>query len=69
MFPIRDENPTLRTAIVTLGLILANVSVWVLVQGMGSGPALVESAHTTIYVSTGWRLMIDAYNNAVLEGE
>jgi N-methylhydantoinase A len=33
------------------------------------GPALVESAHTTVYVSTGWRMMIDAYNNAVLEGE
>jgi N-methylhydantoinase A/acetophenone carboxylase len=32
------------------------------------GPALVESVHTTIYVSTGWRMMIDAYNNAVLEG-
>lgn len=33
-----------------------------------TGPALVESPHTTIYVSPGWRLTIDAYNNAVLEG-
>jgi N-methylhydantoinase A/acetophenone carboxylase len=32
------------------------------------GPALVESAHTTIYVSTGWNMTMDAYNNAVLEG-
>jgi N-methylhydantoinase A len=33
-----------------------------------TGPALVESAHTTIYVSTGWSMTMDAYNNAVLEG-
>ncbi|MFH0729504.1 MAG: hydantoinase/oxoprolinase family protein [Pseudomonadota bacterium] len=32
------------------------------------GPALIESAHTTIYVSTGWTMTIDSYNNAVLEG-
>ncbi|MBW2370511.1 MAG: hydantoinase/oxoprolinase family protein [Deltaproteobacteria bacterium] len=32
------------------------------------GPALVESAHTTIYVSTGWRMTVDPYKNAVLEG-
>jgi N-methylhydantoinase A/acetophenone carboxylase len=33
------------------------------------GPALVESAHTTVYVSTGWKMTIDTFNNAVLEGE
>lgn len=33
-----------------------------------TGPVLVESAHTTIYVATGWTLTIDHYNNAVLEG-
>ena len=43
MFPIRDENPTLRTAAVTFAFIAANVGVWVLVQGMGTQPALVES--------------------------
>jgi len=43
MLPIRDENPTLRRAVVTLALIGANVAVWVLVQGMGRDPALVES--------------------------
>jgi hypothetical protein len=32
------------------------------------GPALIESAHTTIYVSTGWTMTIDSYNNAVLAG-
>jgi len=32
------------------------------------GPALVESVHTTVYVATGWKMTIDQYNNAVLEG-
>lgn len=43
MFPIRDDNPTLRTPIVTWGLILVNVAVWILVQGMGSEPGLSRS--------------------------
>ncbi|MCB2227096.1 MAG: hydantoinase/oxoprolinase family protein [Desulfarculaceae bacterium] len=32
-----------------------------------SGPALVESEHTTVYLPTGWRLSVDPYNNALLE--
>ena len=43
MFPYRDDNPTLATPIVTLLLIGANVAVWILVQGMGSDPALTRS--------------------------
>lgn len=43
MFPYRDDNPTLRTPVVTWLLIAANVAVWVLVQGMGTGPALAKS--------------------------
>jgi membrane associated rhomboid family serine protease len=43
MFPIRDENPTLRTPYATLFIIAANVAVWVLVQGMGAEPALSRS--------------------------
>ncbi len=43
MFPIRDENPTLRPAVVAIGLIAANVLVWIFVQGMGTNPALAES--------------------------
>ena len=35
MFPIRDENPTIRTSIATFVLIAANVAVWVFVQGFG----------------------------------
>ena len=43
MFPIRDENPTARTPVVTIGLVAINLAVWLLVQGMGREPALVES--------------------------
>lgn len=43
MFPYRDENPSLLSPIVTVGLILANIAVWVLVQGMGSGVAFATS--------------------------
>ncbi len=43
MFPLRDENPTLRPSWVTIALIAANALVWVLVQGMGSPEVLVES--------------------------
>jgi membrane associated rhomboid family serine protease len=35
LFPLRDDNPTLLTPVVTVVLILANVAVWVYVQGMG----------------------------------
>lgn len=43
MFPYRDDNPTLRTPVVTWLLIAANVAVWVLVEGMGTDPALAKS--------------------------
>ncbi|MCU0664355.1 MAG: rhomboid family intramembrane serine protease [Myxococcota bacterium] len=46
MFPIRDDNQTLRKSIVTFGLIIANVVVWVLVQGLGTSPTLIESVVT-----------------------
>ncbi|MEX1184743.1 MAG: rhomboid family intramembrane serine protease [Gemmatimonadota bacterium] len=35
LFPLRDDNPTTLTPVVTVVLILANVAVWVYVQGMG----------------------------------
>jgi membrane associated rhomboid family serine protease len=43
MFPYRDDNPTLRTPVVTLAIIALNVAVWVLLQGMGAEPALSTS--------------------------
>src|SRR5438128_8207413 len=36
MIPIRDENPTLRTPIVTLAIIAANLLVWLVVEGAGA---------------------------------
>ena len=43
MIPYKDENPTHHVPWVTYSLIILNVLVWVLVQGMGTQPALVES--------------------------
>ena len=46
MFPYRDDNPTILTPVVTVALILANAAVWVLVQGLGTEPALTRSVCT-----------------------
>jgi len=44
MFPYRDDNPTVITPIVTVGIIAVNALAWVLVQGAGfSEAALVRS--------------------------
>jgi len=41
MFPLRDDNPTLLTPIVTVGLIIVNVLVWIYYQGGGLNPDLL----------------------------
>lgn len=43
MFPYRDDNPTLRTPVVTVGLIALNLAAWVFLQGMGTDPTLLRS--------------------------
>jgi membrane associated rhomboid family serine protease len=43
MFPYRDENPTVLTPIVTVGIIGLNVLAWVLVQGFGMVEPLARS--------------------------
>jgi membrane associated rhomboid family serine protease len=43
MFPYKDDNPTLRTPVVTVALIAANVAAWVLLQGAGQDPVLQSS--------------------------
>lgn len=50
MFPLRDENPTELTPVVTVLIIVANVLVWLFVQGAGAGSAFLESlcAHGAI---------------------
>jgi membrane associated rhomboid family serine protease len=40
MLPYRDDNPTVLTPVVTAGIIIANLAIWILIQGMGSEPAL-----------------------------
>jgi len=43
MFPYKDENPHFHPPILTYVLVGLNVAVWVLVQGLGSEPALSRS--------------------------
>ena len=43
MFPIKDENPTLRTPVVTVAIIALNVAAWLLIQGAGGEPSLSQS--------------------------
>ncbi len=43
MFPIRDENPTVRPAIATMSLIAINVIIWIFIQGLGSEFPLAKS--------------------------
>lgn len=43
MFPLRDENPTLRTPIAVISIIAFNVAAWALLQGFGNGAALAQS--------------------------
>lgn len=43
MLPIRDDNPTFLPPIATIGIIAANVLVWVIVQGLGTDPQLSAS--------------------------
>jgi len=43
MIPYRDENATLRTPVITLAIIAANVIMWLVVQGAGTPIALAQS--------------------------
>lgn len=43
MFPLRDENPTVHTSVITFVIIGINVAAWVLIQGLGAHPALANS--------------------------
>ncbi|MES2125121.1 MAG: rhomboid family intramembrane serine protease [Gemmatimonadota bacterium] len=43
MFPYRDENPAILTPFVTVGLIAANLAVWIVFQGMGNPQQLAAS--------------------------
>ena len=53
MFPIRDDNPQILTPFVTYGIIGLNVLAWVVVQGLGSDPALARSICTLGLIPDG----------------
>lgn len=43
MFPLKDENPTERTPVVTVAIIVLNVLAWLFLQRAGSGEAFLSS--------------------------
>src|SRR2546427_8418225 len=43
MFPYKDENPTILTPVVTVGIIAANLAAWLFIQGAGSEEAVLRS--------------------------
>lgn len=43
MFPLRDDNPTLRTPYVMFAIIGLNIACWALIQGFGSALPLARS--------------------------
>jgi membrane associated rhomboid family serine protease len=46
MFPLRDENPTLQRPVVTPLIVFANLAAWIIVQGLGTAPSLMQSVLT-----------------------
>lgn len=44
MIPISDENPTLRTPVITIALLLALGAVWIFVQGAGLDPRVMAAS-------------------------
>jgi len=46
MFPLRDDNPTLRTPLATMAIIAITMLAWFLLQGLGTEPALTSSVCT-----------------------
>ena len=43
MIPYRDENPTLKTPVVTIAIVALNVLAWLVVQGAGTAVPLARS--------------------------
>ncbi|HLF96089.1 MAG TPA: rhomboid family intramembrane serine protease, partial [Methylococcaceae bacterium] len=43
MFPLYDENPTVRPAVAMMVILGLNIAAWVFVQGMGSDMPLARS--------------------------
>ena len=44
MFPLRDENPTILTPIITILMVVLNVAVWILIQGAGTSMEVLSDS-------------------------
>src|SRR5262245_57381067 len=44
MFPISDENPTLRAPIVTVAILVSLGAIWILFQGAGFDPHVLAAS-------------------------
>lgn len=44
MIPLSDDNPTMRTPVITIALLVAIVAVWILVQRAGLDPGALETS-------------------------
>jgi membrane associated rhomboid family serine protease len=44
MIPLRDDNPTLLTPIITIAIIIANVVVWLYIEGAGASEQILTSS-------------------------
>ncbi|MGQ0562204.1 MAG: rhomboid family intramembrane serine protease [Gemmatimonadota bacterium] len=44
MIPLRDDNPTLLTPIITIAIIIANVVIWIYLQGGGVSERVLTSS-------------------------
>ena len=62
MFPLRDENPTDITPLLTLGIIAANVAVWFLLEGAGARGPMMEAL-------CDWATIPGELTGAIPEGE
>jgi rhomboid family protein len=49
VLPLKDNIPTRRTPVLTIGLIVANVLMWVLYQDVGTEPGLTQSVNELAY--------------------
>ena len=76
MFPLRDENPTVRASLVTFLIVAVNAAVWVFVQHLGADPHLSQSiwrfgaipGELLGRVTPGMRIMDGKTLLAVLDG-
>ena len=64
MFPIGDDNPTLRTPVMTYAILAATVATWLIVQGAGLDPV------TLAKVLSKWakESPVFSFKAAVVEG-